>query len=73
MMNSAHLHVAMRVIGLLEAAWQKVDAYAQERRQMRAPGRKSAPAHALERWFMPELSMRLGIIDAASFCMPASV
>ena len=41
MMNSARLHVAMQGIGLLEAAWQKADAYAQERRQMRAPGRKT--------------------------------
>lgn len=41
MMNSARLHVAMQGIGLLEAAWQKADTYAQERRQMRAPGRKT--------------------------------
>jgi alkylation response protein AidB-like acyl-CoA dehydrogenase len=38
MMNSARLHVALTGIGLLDAAWQKADAYAQERRQMRAPG-----------------------------------
>jgi len=43
MMNSARLHVALQGIGLLEAAWQKADAYSRERRQMRAPGRKSAP------------------------------
>ena len=41
MMNSARLHVAMQGIGLLEAAWQKADTYAQERRQMRAPGCKT--------------------------------
>lgn len=38
MMNAARLHVALQGIGLLDAAWQKADAYAQERRQMRAPG-----------------------------------
>ncbi len=39
MMNSARLHVAMQGIGLLDAAWQKADTYARERRQMRAPTR----------------------------------
>lgn len=38
MMNAARLHVGLQGVGLLEAAWQKADAYAQERRQMRAPG-----------------------------------
>jgi alkylation response protein AidB-like acyl-CoA dehydrogenase len=38
MMNAARLHVALQGIGLLDAAWQKADAYAMERRQMRAPG-----------------------------------
>jgi alkylation response protein AidB-like acyl-CoA dehydrogenase len=38
MMNAARLHVALQGIGLLDAAWQKADAYAQERTQMRAPG-----------------------------------
>jgi hypothetical protein len=38
MMNSARLHCAVQGIGLLDAAWQKADAYANERRQMRAPG-----------------------------------
>ena len=38
MMNAARLHVGLQGIGLLEAAWQKATAYAQERRQMRAPG-----------------------------------
>ncbi len=42
MMNAARLHVALQGIGLLDAAWQKADAYAAERRQMRAPG--SVPA-----------------------------
>jgi alkylation response protein AidB-like acyl-CoA dehydrogenase len=43
MMNAARLHVALQGIGLLDAAWQKADAYSQERRQMRAPGKgKSA-------------------------------
>ena len=32
MMNAARLHVALQGIGLLEAAWQKADAYAKERR-----------------------------------------
>jgi alkylation response protein AidB-like acyl-CoA dehydrogenase len=38
MMNAARLHVALQGLGLLDAAWQKAQAYAQERRQMRAPG-----------------------------------
>jgi alkylation response protein AidB-like acyl-CoA dehydrogenase len=38
MMNAARLHVALQGIGLLEAAWQKADAYAGERLQMRVPG-----------------------------------
>ncbi|NVO04672.1 MAG: acyl-CoA dehydrogenase [Rhodoferax sp.] len=46
MMNAARLHVALQGIGLLDAAWQKADAYAQERRQMRAPGRGKSPAEA---------------------------
>ena len=37
MMNAARLHVGLQGIGLLEAAWQKADAYSRERRQMRAP------------------------------------
>ena len=44
MMNAARLHVAMQGIGLLDAAWQKADAYAKERRQMRAPSGKDAKA-----------------------------
>jgi alkylation response protein AidB-like acyl-CoA dehydrogenase len=46
MMNAARLHVALQGIGLLEAAWQKADAYSQERRQMRAPGRGKSAAEA---------------------------
>jgi alkylation response protein AidB-like acyl-CoA dehydrogenase len=46
MMNAARLHVALQGIGLLDAAWQKADAYAQERRQMRAPGRGTSAAQA---------------------------
>ena len=42
MMNAARLHVALQGIGLLDAAWQKAHAYALERRQMRAPGRRAA-------------------------------
>ena len=37
MMNAARLHVALQGIGALDAAWQLADAYAQERRQMKAP------------------------------------
>ncbi len=37
MMNAARLHVGLQGIGLLDAACQKADAYARERRQMRAP------------------------------------
>ena len=42
MMNAARLHVGLQGVGLLEAAWQKADAYARERRQMRAPGPRTA-------------------------------
>jgi alkylation response protein AidB-like acyl-CoA dehydrogenase len=41
MMNAARLLVGLQGIGLLDAAWQKAHAYAQERRQMRAPGSAS--------------------------------
>ena len=44
MMNAARLHVTMQGIGLLDAAWQKADAYAKERRQMRAPASKEGKA-----------------------------
>lgn len=46
MMNAARLHVGLQGIGLLEAAWQKADAYARERRQMRAPGGAGAAGQA---------------------------
>jgi alkylation response protein AidB-like acyl-CoA dehydrogenase len=46
MMNAARLHVALQGIGLLDAAWQKADAYAQERRQMRAPGKGKSASEA---------------------------
>jgi alkylation response protein AidB-like acyl-CoA dehydrogenase len=46
MMNSARLHVALQGIGLLDAAWQKADGYAQERRQMRAPGKGKGTGEA---------------------------
>jgi len=42
MMNAARLHVALQGLGLLDAAWQKADAYARERRQMRVPGPRDA-------------------------------
>jgi alkylation response protein AidB-like acyl-CoA dehydrogenase len=38
MMNAARLHVALQGVGLLDAAWQKANAYSLERRQMRVPG-----------------------------------
>ena len=46
MMNAARLHVGLQGVGLLDAAWQKANAYAHERRQMRAPkpaGMKGEP------------------------------
>ncbi|MEY4737395.1 MAG: hypothetical protein RL302_1714 [Pseudomonadota bacterium] len=46
MMNAARLHVALQGIGLLDAAWQKADAYSLERRQMRAPGRSKSAEEA---------------------------
>jgi alkylation response protein AidB-like acyl-CoA dehydrogenase len=47
MMNAARLHVALQGVGLLDAAWQKADAYAHERRQMRAPGSTEKEADLL--------------------------
>lgn len=46
MMNAARLLVGLQGIGLLDAAWQKANAYAQERRQMRAPGSTSKAGQA---------------------------
>jgi alkylation response protein AidB-like acyl-CoA dehydrogenase len=46
MMNAARLHVGLQGIGLLDAAWQKADAYSKERRQMRAPGGSSKAGEA---------------------------
>ncbi len=46
MMNAARLLVGLQGIGLLDAAWQKAHAYAQERRQMRAPGSTSKAGEA---------------------------
>ena len=46
MMNAARLHVALQGIGLLDAAWQKADAYSKERRQMRAPGKGKSSSEA---------------------------
>ena len=46
MMNAARLHVGLQGIGLLEAAWQKANAYAHERQQMRAPGSASKTGQA---------------------------
>jgi alkylation response protein AidB-like acyl-CoA dehydrogenase len=46
MMNAARLLVGLQGIGLLDAAWQKANAYAQERRQMRAPGSTSKAGEA---------------------------
>ena len=42
MMNAARLHVALQGIGLLDAAWQKADAYAHER----APDARARPVPA---------------------------
>ncbi len=42
MMNAARMEVALQGTALLDAAWQKADAYARERRQMRAPGPRPA-------------------------------
>jgi alkylation response protein AidB-like acyl-CoA dehydrogenase len=46
MMNAARLLVGLQGVGLLDAAWQKAHAYAQERRQMRAPGSGSRAGEA---------------------------
>jgi alkylation response protein AidB-like acyl-CoA dehydrogenase len=64
MMNAARLHVALQGIGLLDAAWQKADAYAQERRQMRAPGKsKSAAESAAEADLISEHPAMRRILD----------
>ena len=71
MMNAARLHVALQGVGLLDAAWQKADAYAQERRQMRAPGRPRGAAQteadpiALHPAMRRILDTQRGWIDAA--------
>ncbi len=46
MMNAARLHVALQGVGVLDAAWHKAQAYALERRQMRAPVRRDPTAAA---------------------------
>ncbi|WP_439588120.1 acyl-CoA dehydrogenase family protein [Hydrogenophaga sp.] len=46
MMNAARLLVGLQGIGLLDAALQKASTYAQERRQMRAPGTTSRAGEA---------------------------
>ena len=46
MMNAARLLVGLQGVGLLDAAWQKAHAYAQDRRQMRAPGSGSRAGEA---------------------------
>ena len=46
MMNAVRLLVGLQGIGLLDAAWQKANAYAQERRQMRAPGSSNKAGQA---------------------------
>ena len=64
MMNAARLHVALQGIGLLDAAWQKADAYAKERRQMRAPaGKESKVKTAAEADFIIEHPAIRRILD----------
>jgi len=69
MMNAARLHVALQGVGLLDAAWQIADAYAQERRQMRAPGSLRGAAEADPIALHPAmrriLDTQRGWIDAA--------
>jgi alkylation response protein AidB-like acyl-CoA dehydrogenase len=64
MMNEARLHVALQGIGLLDAAWQKADAYAKERRQMRAPvGKEAKTKSAAEADFIIEHPAIRRILD----------
>lgn len=64
MMNAARLHVAMQGIGLLDAAWQKADTYAKERRQMRAPpGKEGKAKSAAEADFIIEHPAIKRILD----------
>jgi len=48
-------------VALLDWAWAQISRHATP-----ATARWTAPAQALQRWVMPELDMRLGIIAAAS-------
>ena len=64
MMNAARLHVAMQGIGLLDSAWQKAEAYAKERRQMRAPaGQGAKPKSSAEADFIIEHPAIQRILD----------
>ncbi|KRB99869.1 acyl-CoA dehydrogenase [Hydrogenophaga sp. Root209] len=60
MMNAARLLVGLQGIGLLDAAWQKANAYAQERRQMRAPGSGSKAGQADVIALHPAIQRTLG-------------
>ena len=55
MMNAARLHVALQGVGLLDAAWQKANAYAHERRQMRAPTAQPTQSQASKNNQGPDL------------------
>ena len=55
-------------LALLDWAWAQIERPAQP-----AELRWSAPTQALQRWVMPELAMRLGIIGTAvAACVPAA-
>jgi alkylation response protein AidB-like acyl-CoA dehydrogenase len=54
MMNAARLPVALQGIGLLDAAWQKANAYSRARRQMRAPRHGKTTGGSAEAAFVSE-------------------
>jgi alkylation response protein AidB-like acyl-CoA dehydrogenase len=64
MMNAARLHVAFQGVGLLEAAWQIANAYAEERRQMRAPGAQATSLLAEHPAVRRHLDVQRSWIDA---------
>jgi len=74
MMNAARLAVGFQGVGLADAAWQKAQAYAFERRQGRSPitGEDYAPI-----WGHPDVRLMLGLMKvkgeaARAICMATS-
>lgn len=74
MMNSARLNVGLEGVGVGEAAWQTAFAYAQERKQGKAPGIKGAAPilhHADVRRTLT--TMRAKVMAARAICYACGV